>query len=78
MSKLLPSQALSDWPEVDIDQQGVFKYVHIECYAEDEKDGQVCLIKKFQMIIFSLLTLYVFKFALYPACLMVSHLTSLG
>jgi hypothetical protein len=26
---------------VDIDKEGVFKYVLIEVYAEDEKEGQV-------------------------------------
>jgi hypothetical protein len=41
-SKRLPSEVLKDWPSVDIDEEGVFKYVLIEAYAEDEKDGQVC------------------------------------
>ena len=41
MSKTPPSQILRDWPTVDIDPNGVFKYVLIEAYAEDEKDGQV-------------------------------------
>ena len=46
-SKRLPSEVLKDWPSVDIDEEGVFKYVLIEAYAEDEKDGQVCLMPKF-------------------------------
>ncbi len=40
-TKRLPSEVLKDWPSVDIDEEGVFKYVLIEAYAEDEKDGQV-------------------------------------
>ena len=39
--KLLPSEVLSQWPTVDIDDEGVFKYVLIEAYAEDQIDGQV-------------------------------------
>ena len=49
--KRLPSQILNDWTTVDIDPEGVFKYVLIEAYAEDVKDGQVrfahFLIKNF-------------------------------
>ena len=44
-SKRLPSEVLKDWPSVDIDEEGVFKYVLIEAYAEDEKDGQVCFLQ---------------------------------
>ena len=39
--KLLPSEVLKNWPSVDIDEEGVFKYVLFEAYAEDEVDGQV-------------------------------------
>jgi hypothetical protein len=30
---------LNDWPEVDLDPQGIFKYVLIEAYAEE--NGEV-------------------------------------
>ncbi len=49
--KRLPSQILNDWTTVDIDSEGVFKYVLIEVYAEDEKDGQV-----FDMFLFFIWT----------------------
>lgn len=29
---------LDDWPEVDIDPQGIFKYVLIEAYAEENEE----------------------------------------
>ena len=39
--KLLPSEVLKNWASVDIDEEGVFKYVLFEAYAQDEVDGQV-------------------------------------
>ncbi len=31
---------LNDWPEVDLDPQGIFKYVLIEAYAEENGEVQ--------------------------------------